>query len=584
MAAARQILTVAQPKLELRGGDMDLRKYCDDRARSLMGDRRDADVVVAEIAQFVQPTRSPFCPTIGTASQRSRAKPNKLNDGYGIRASEVMQNGMMSGLSSPSRPWFKTKHPDPAISKFHQVKQWNATVDQMMLDFMASTNLYGALKTGYGEIGRFGTEAGYIEEHWRRGAVVHPLTFGEYWLGIGDDLEPDTLLRWCPMTVRTLVGKYVADAWDKRQLNWENVAPWVKQQWDAGSYDASVNILHLCEPNPAWMPHEFGPRGMAYREVYWDPRDDRKDKVLRRGGVHEKPFWAARWDIAGSSPYGVGPGWNALADLKDLQVQKRRKGDATDAAVKPAMTAPASVKLKTAPGSVTHVSQADKDLIKSVYQVDYRAIEVIGKDVQDCRGAVGEYFYIDLFLAITEMDGIQPRNNEEIFSRNEEKLAQLGPVIERVNGEKLAVGIDRVFGICSRRGMFPDAPEELHDVALEVDFISILAQAQRAVGLSITERSLGFLGNMSAKWPAVLDNVDEDAVALDYLSRTGFPADGIRDPRKRDAIRASRASEIAAKQAQEAMPSMAQGAQAAELLSRTDLRGQPLLDALVPGV
>lgn len=579
---AREVLTVRQPTLH-RGGDLKLREYCDDRARALMADRRDADTVVAEIARLVQPTRSPFCPTVGRGGgSQAKSRANNLNDGYGIRASEIMQNGMMSGLSSPSRPWFKSKHPDPVVTKFHAVKQWLAAVDTVMMDFMAASNLYGALKTGYGEIGRFGTEGGFIEEHWRRGMVVHPLTFGEYWIGIGDDLEPDSLLRWCPTTIRNMVAKYVASAWDKRELNWSNVAPWVKQQWDSGNYDTTCNLLHLVEPNPAWIPEQFGPAGMGYRSMYWDPRDDR-DKFLNTGGMNEKPFWAARWDIAGSSPYGVGPGWNALADLKDLQVQKKRKGDATDGAIKPAMLAPASTKLRMSPGSINHVSQADKDLVKPAYQVDYRAIDVIGRDVVECRQAVGEYFFVDLFLAITEMDGVQPRNNEEIFSRNEEKLAQLGPVIERVNGEKLAVAIDRVFGICLRRGMFPEPPEELHGVDLEVDFISILAQAQRAVGLSVVERTLGFVGNLSATFPGVTDNVDEDAVVLDYMSRTGFPADGIRDPKKRDAIRAQRAADVKAKQAQESMPAMAQGAQAAELLSRTDLRGQPLLDALVPG-
>jgi hypothetical protein len=61
-------------------------------------------------------------------------------------------------------------------------------------------------------------------------------------------------------------------------------------------------------------------------------------------------------------------------------------------------------------------------------------------------------------MAITTMPGVQPRNIEEIAARNEEKLTQLGPVIERVNNEKLEVAIDRTFGIMSRMACFLPLP------------------------------------------------------------------------------------------------------------------------------
>jgi hypothetical protein len=61
-------------------------------------------------------------------------------------------------------------------------------------------------------------------------------------------------------------------------------------------------------------------------------------------------------------------------------------------------------------------------------------------------------------MAITNMSGIQPRNVEEIAARNEEKLTQLGPVIERVNNEKLQVAIERAFGIMQRMHLLPPSP------------------------------------------------------------------------------------------------------------------------------
>jgi hypothetical protein len=97
-------------------------------------------------------------------------------------------------------------------------------------------------------------------------------------------------------------------------------------------------------------------------------------------------------------------------------------------------------------------------------------------------------------MAITNMQGVQPRNIEEIAARNEEKLTQLGPVIERVNNEKLEVAIDRAFGIM--RADRPASPGARRGAEagghIKIEFVSILTQMQRMVGLGQIER--GFVG------------------------------------------------------------------------------------------
>ncbi|PWG73491.1 phage head-tail adapter protein, partial [Enterococcus hirae] len=67
----------------------------------------------------------------------------------------------------------------------------------------------------------------------------------------------------------------------------------------------------------------------------------------------------------------------------------------------------------------------------------------------------------------------------EVQERHEEKLLMLGPVIERVQNELLDPMIDRVFSIALRGNALPPPPEELEGVDLRVEYISILAQAQR---------------------------------------------------------------------------------------------------------
>jgi len=149
-------------------------------------------------------------------------------------------------------------------------------------------------------------------------------------------------------------------------------------------------------------------------------------------------------------------------------------------------------------------------------------------------------------------------------------LTQLGPVTDRANGEFLQIAFDRMFGLLERGGLLPPAPEEIEGMEIQVDFTSVLSQAQKLMGISQTERAVSFVGNMAGAWPDALDNVDADAIVRDYWDRSGAPATGLRDERQRDQIRADRARQQQMAQAAAMAPAVQQGADAARLLSETD--------------
>jgi hypothetical protein len=183
-------------------------------------------------------------------------------------------------------------------------------------------------------------------------------------------------------------------------------------------------------------------------------------------------------------------------------------------------------------------------------------------------------------MAITNMAGIQPRNIEEIAARNEEKMTQLGPVIDRVNNEMLAVAIDRLFGLMLRGGLFSPAPENLEG-EINVKFISTLARMQRAVGIGQIERHVGFVGNLLAAFPEVGDNLDVDQAVREHAERTGVPDRLTASP---EAVQKKRSERVAQQQAAHiaAMaPAMQQGADSARLLSETVVNGTPALDLVL---
>lgn len=538
-----------------------LKERCNRRLTGLKAARLPYEDEWKEIANRAQPSRSRF---LNSEQNRNTKRNNKtIYNSHSILSFRTLTGGMTSGLSSPSRPWFRLAPLDESMADDSEIKNYLSEVERRMYAFLAGTNFYGAVKSGYSEMGMFGTEACVMVDHIREGAVCHALTAGEYWIALSDASVADTLYRRCPMTVHQVV----------QSMGTENVSDFVRNAYDAGRYDDQIPVIHAIEPNDEQVMGVMTAKGKPWRSTYWDENDGRADRVLRISGYEEQPFWAPRWDTIGGDTYGTSPGFDALPDMRELQLQTKRKTEATAFLVKPEKIVPATVKLTGQPGNVVTASAVDVAGVHVPYSMPYQAIDAIMQDVARCTEAIDRLTYADLFMAITNMAGIQPRNVEEIASRNEEKLTQLGPVIERVNSEKLEVAIDRTFGIMSRKGMLPPAPEKLQGEAVKVDFVSILAQMQRMVGIGQIERTVGFIGNLAAQFPEAADRLDIDAIVEDYADRAGAPPKIIRSVQDAQAARDGRAQQQKmAQMAAMAQPAQ-QGADAARLLSEAAQNG-----------
>ena len=542
------------------------REQCEKRLAGLKAVRQPYEADWEEIAMLAAPARSRF---LGKPSHRRRSN-RALYDGHARRAFRVLAGGLTSGLSSRSRPWFRITLPDADLASRGDVAAWLGAVEETIYRFLGRTNFYTASQTGYQEVGLFGTEATVMVEHPTAGAVCHSLTAGEYWIAQSDALIPDTLYRCVPMSVLQAVQAFGLD----------KVSQKVRTCYDRSSYDDVVEIVHAIEPNMDRDTDRADLKGKTCRSLWWEAAESDRERLLRVSGYNEQCFWAPRWETAGGEVYGTSPGFDALPDMRELQMQAKRKGEAVDFHVKPEIVVPAQVHLRRVPGSVVTAAGIDTDGIKVPYQVPYQAIEVIRQDIGECQRAIDVAAYADLFMAITTMPGVQPRTIEEIASRNEEKLTQLGPVIERVENEKLHVAIDRTFAILSRAGMLPPPPDDLSGQELKIEFVSILAQMQRMIGLGQIERTLGFAGSLAAGSPEVMDLIDGDETLREYADRAGTPPRLMRDAETVAKIRAGRAEQQRMQQMLAAAPAVKDGADAFAKLSAAGL-GQG--GAVAPG-
>jgi hypothetical protein len=539
-----------------------LRERAAKRLSGLQAARLPYEAEWKEIAQHAQPSRSKFL--YGDNDRQFRRSNRAIYNGHGILAFRKLAAGMTSGLSSPSRPWFRLTAYNEDDLQSESVREWLSDVEVRMYAFLAETNFYAAAKSGYAELGMFGTEACVMVEHPVEGAVCHPLTVGEYYIALGDNAKPDTLYRKAWMTVHQAVQSF----------GLEKVSVRVRDQYDRSDYEQIVRVWHAIEPNDEQNIDLMTAKGKPWRSFYWDEQDgDPVNGYLRVEGFNEQPFWAPRWDAIGGDTYGSSPGMEALPDLRELQLQTKRKTEATAFLVKPEKIVPSTLKLTGQAGNVVSVGSVDKDQVIVPYEIPPEAINAIMQDIERCTRSIDQVSYADLFMAITNMEGIQPRNVEEIASRNEEKMTQLGPVIERVNGEKLQVAIDRTFGIMSRLGIIPPAPDELQGKSLKIDFVSILTQMQRMIGLGQTERVTSFIGNLAAAFPEAADKLNVDEAIDDYADRAGSPPKIIRSDDEVEQLREQRAQDAQNARIAAAMPAAKDGADAARLLSEAAQNG-----------
>ena len=141
-------------------------------------------------------------------------------------------------------------------------------------------------------------------------------------------------------------------------------------------------------------------------------------------------------------------------------------------------------------------------------------------------------------------------------------MLMIGPVLERLQNELLKPLIDTTFAFMVQQGNMAPPPEELQGVPLDVEFISVLAQAQRSIGVNSIDRYLNTVGMVAQMKPEVLDKIDADKWADAYADMLGVDPDLIVPNEQVAMIRQQRAEQQAQQQQMENMRQMSASAQA----------------------
>ena len=486
-----------------------LRRRCARRWEALKDERSTWMPHWEEISEVLLPRAGRF---FVSDNNKGDKRHHNILDNSGTRALRTLSGGMMAGMTSPARPWFRLTTKDPKLDEAYAVKEWSSRVTTLMQMVFNQSNTYRALQMAYEELGAFGTTAVILLDDFD--SVIHcmPLTIGEFALATDARGNVNTLYREFRLTVSALV----------KEFGYRNVSEKVRQLYDKGEFDKWIDVVNAIEPRDYRDPQKRDNRNMAYRSVYFESDKGLKQDsgVLRETGFNQFPVLAARWNVTGGDIYGTGPGMEALGDLRQLQQEQFYKSKAIAQQADPAIIASADMRNQEknlVPGGVIYADNvAQVQAVRAAYEVNLR-LDYLIQDIQDTRQRINEAFYKDIFLMITGMPASQRATATEIAERHEEKMLMLGPVLERLNAELNDRLISMTFDRMVRVGLVPPVPQELEGVDLNVEFVSILAQAQKAVVTNAVDRFTQNLGQLIAFKPDMADKFDGD-YWVDYYS------------------------------------------------------------------
>lgn len=536
-------------------GAVDLRRHVDARIAALDTYRWSWWVHWREIADFELPRRYKW---LITPNQWNRGSPinQHIIDSTGTIAARTLASGIMSGVSSPTRPWFKLKIGRIDSTQTSPVSLWLAECERLLYLILKESNFYNAIGVAYLDLVVFGTAAILIYEDFENVINCINPCLGEYYLDNGPKMNVEVFYRKFTLTIAQAVAEFGK----------ENVSESVRKAYETpGGSSREIVIAHAIEPN---VPME----GIGYpvssrfpwREIYWEFGSAQKT-ILRKRGFFELPGAFPRWDLVSNDPYGRSPGMDALPDVKQLQQEQRRKAQAIDKMVNPPLVADAILKNQPAtsiPGGVTYIpglAQASKPGMAPLYQVNPYLADMMA-DIKEVQDRIRLVFFNNLFQMISQFEPKSNISATEIDARRSEQMVLIGPVLDRLDNELLKSALTRVWACGWRANVFPPPPPELRGQPMEIEYVSILSEALAANRGGSIERLFATVGNLAALDPQAADNVDFD-MGIDMLAEAwGVNPKIIRSPEALAAIRQQRQQQQAQQQQQQAALAATEGA------------------------
>jgi hypothetical protein len=269
-------------------------------------------------------------------------------------------------------------------------------------------------------------------------------------------------------------------------------------------------------------------------------------KVARESGYMNMPVVVPRWSLIPDTAYAVGPMFDALPDVRQLNELKRMDIASADIqiggmwiATDDGVLNPRTVKV----GARKIIVANDVDSMKPL--MSGSNWQLATERIQQLQGAIRK-----LLMA----DQLQPQDGPamtatEVHARVALLRQQLGPLFGRMQAEYLQGVIERSFMLALQAGVLGAPPPQLVNSNFTIKYISPLARAQKLEDVTaIQQLNAAVQPIVEMGHGEVLDNIDFDAQANTISEALGVPMKTMRKAEDVQAMRDARAKQQADQQ------------------------------------
>jgi hypothetical protein len=491
-----------------------------------------------EAQRFVSSTVLKFTEEADTSNEKYLTPPRIT--GRPANYMETLVAGISGYSINPNILWLKLGIADRALENKYGVKDWLELAEDALYKAYNEGNLYSQMPALIESAATFGHGVMLVDEDVvNRKIRCATMDAREIYLDTNEYDEVDTVFREFYMTLENAAAYFGLD----------KLAPEIRDTWkDEESKTRTLRLCHAVYKNKGSDGTNALTGKFMYASVFVD-LDNRH--VIREGGYQDFPYAVFIWKKTTGKKYGMSPALAAVNDIKLLYKAEESLLEVAQLSAHPPMNVPQRLQgsEQIVPDGRNYYIASDQIINPIQIGANFPITIEITRDMEE---RIKDWFHVDFFLMLQQQT--RQMTATEVVELQGEKAAVLSNMVTNLNYALQKI-VQRSVDILFRQEKMPELPNALrrHGTYMKVDFIGILAQAQRKAhrtsGIMQGLQIMGALAQMAQAVPQIAEAFDY--VDAPEILKNGFEAGGMSQLaiREDDDVRKIREARAAAQQA-----------------------------------
>lgn len=434
-------------------------------------------------------------------------------------------SGMTVGMTPGNAPWFRPDFTERDLLELDGARDWLDRIDSLLKDTLAAGGFYQAIQNFNLDLIWAGSAMLFAEASDLSTLRYECLQQGTWAVALNSEGHVDTVVRTCKMSARDLERIFGTAAMSDR----------AREYLKRNRQDV-ITVLHLAiREAPDGTP-------TSVASYWWE---EGCHSFLRTSGYYEMPFFFTAWH-EGVTPYGTGPGDEALADARQMDLLERHKLEGLAKIINPPTMAPPSLKGHVDLGAGSINFTPERQQISPILDLAHFATSLphLREEIKTVGTRLEDALMASIFTSMPLAQRPAGMSATEFLERKREALQQLGPVISAYEPNVLTPLLFRTLQSLDRACLLPLPPQSMSgvDLSVKISFISPMANALRQTAAEASRAIFQDVAQMAQVTgnPSVLDKVDLDQLVDELANALGSPGSIIRSDAEVARIRQQR--------------------------------------------